>query len=912
MRNILLLLGIAVLSASTFAQQVTQGSLFAYGADGTAIDSVPLKHTAVKAEISGFLARVRVTQEFENTFAIPIEAIYTFPLSQNSAVDEMTMTIGERVIRGTIMKREEAREVYEEARSSGKRAALLDQQRPNIFTQAVANIMPGEKILIEISYVETLKYEDGSYEFVFPMTVGPRYIPGSVADAAKISPPIAEARAGHDISVEVNINAGVPIEAIRSTLHKIEQVNINPSNAKVTLAESAVIPNRDLIIEYDVTGKRIEDAVIAHRGENGGFFTMILQPPDKIAIEDRTPKEIVFVLDTSGSMSGFPIEKAKEAMQMSLDGLYPEDMFNLITFAGDTHILFDEPVPATRANLDAAKQFLASRTGGGGTEMMKAVSAALKPSASQTHLRIVCFMTDGFIGNEKDIIAEIMKYSNARVFSFGIGDSVNRYLLDKMAEAGRGDVEYVTLEDKGSEAAKRFYERVRTPILTNISIDWNGLPVADVYPKTIPDLFSAKPVVIHGRYSHGTKGVIKLRGTIAGSPYVREIAIDLPEQEPRNDSLASLWARTRIDDLTNSVLKEGTASDTERADANNLITQIGLEFSLLTEFTSFVAVEEQPVNYNGDPKTIEVPVELPEGSAAADSPFRRLQVMTALSRPAQANYRATGSGSGGGGGGIPQGTNFTSTLSVKPGVRPENKSGGFAIDGSSGSETSFTIDGQEVVNFRNGGLNSTPTVKGRTKNLPLPEFTAAAKAANANGVVRVRVLIDESGNVIVAKTLSGHQLLRPASEAAALASKFEPVKIGDKAVRVRGILSYKFGKTKVEGVKVEDMTTMRTAAEKRAYLRGKKFHVWLYAVMERLSANIAEPTPNESTFVSGGKAAVEVTLSANNSAVIGRLRAVGFETQETNGNTLIGKIPIDRLAELADIDEVQLVIPHLR
>jgi hypothetical protein len=232
MRRVFLLLAIALFNFAVFGQDTTQGTLYALNKKGVDLGACPLKNTTVKADISGFVARVRVTQEFENSFAQPIEAVYTFPLSQNGAVDEMTMTVGERIVRGKIMKREEARKVYETAKAEGRTASLLDQERPNIFTQAVANIMPGEKVLIEISYVETLKYEDGVYEFVFPMTVGPRYIPGSVTDAAKIKPPVAESRPGHDISIEVNLNAGVPVEEIRSTSHQIEQINISPSNAK--------------------------------------------------------------------------------------------------------------------------------------------------------------------------------------------------------------------------------------------------------------------------------------------------------------------------------------------------------------------------------------------------------------------------------------------------------------------------------------------------------------------------------------------------------------------------------------------------------------------------------------------------------------------------------------------------------
>lgn len=344
MRRIFILLVVLVCSAAAFGQNATQGSLFAADRKGNDLGPCPLKTTAVKTDISGFIARVTVRQEFENNFASPIEAVYVFPLSQNGAVDRMTMTVGTRTISGKIMKREDARQVYETAKSEGKVAALLDQERPNIFTQSVANIMPGETVIVEISYVETLKYENGGYEFVFPMTVAPRYIPGGVKDATKISPPVARSRAGHDISIEVDLNAGVPVEEVRSTSHQIVSLNKTASESRVTLRKEKVIPNKDFILRYDVTGKRIEDAVLTHRDARGGFFTLLLQPPDKIATEDRTPKEIVFVLDTSGSMDGFPIEKAKEAMRLSLDGLYPEDTFNLITFAGDTEILFDKPV----------------------------------------------------------------------------------------------------------------------------------------------------------------------------------------------------------------------------------------------------------------------------------------------------------------------------------------------------------------------------------------------------------------------------------------------------------------------------------------------------------------------------------------------------------------------------------------
>ncbi|MEO6334290.1 MAG: VIT and VWA domain-containing protein, partial [Pyrinomonadaceae bacterium] len=616
MSRALFLLLVLVCAGATLGQRAgepatTRGLLIAYDSKGKPQGDCPLKNTSVKTDISGFIARVRVRQEFENPYSEPIEAIYTFPLSQNGAVDDMTMTIGTRVIRGKIMKREEARAIYETAKGEGKAASILDQERPNIFTQSVANIMPGEKIAVEISYVETLTYEDGAYEFVFPMTIGPRYNPSSVTDAAKVAPIYAAGRPGHDISIEINLNAGVPIEEIRSTSHDIQQLNFNPASSKITLRDQATIPNKDFILRYDVTGKRIEDAVLATRDARGGFFTMLLQPPDTFTSENITPKEIVFVLDTSGSMSGFPIEKAKEAMRMSLDGLNPQDTFNLITFAGDTRILFGEPVAPTQANIDRARQFLDDQVGDGGTEMMKAVKAALDPTDATDHIRVVCFMTDGFIGNEDEIIAEIQKHPKARVFSFGIGSSVNRFLLDKMAEAGNGEVEYVSLEDDGSKAAKKFYERVRTPLLTDISIDWNGLPVADVYPSKLPDLFSAKPVIVIGRYSGTATGSIRLKGRVAGKEYSREIAISLPEKESENGAIATLWARNRVATLTMEKLRANNSTSAEQFD--KLVADLGLEFRLLTSFTSFVAVEDRIINQNGSPVTVAVPVAVPAG-----------------------------------------------------------------------------------------------------------------------------------------------------------------------------------------------------------------------------------------------------------------------------------------------------------
>ena len=719
----LTLLTVATTAAAQTRQ--TSGSLMALDAEGKAKAMCPLKHTDVNAEISGFISRVVVTQHFQNPLKEKIEAVYMFPLPQNAAVDDMTMIIGERTVRGKILPREEARAAYEAAKSSGRVAGLLDQERPNIFTQAVANILPGEQVKITISYVETLSYVNGAYEFVFPMVVGPRYLPGTERvfgsqggvdndpAVSRIAPKNLSAgtRSGHDISLAVALDAGLIIDNLSSKTHLVDIERPDIRSARLRLKENATIPNKDFILRYDVGTQAIQDAVLTHRSDKGGFFTMILQPPDRITVADVTPKELVFVLDTSGSMHGFPIDKAKETMRLALDNLNPTDTFNLITFAGDTSILFPEPVPATRENLRKAQAFLTSYKGEGGTEMMKAIEAALKPSDDQSHVRVVCFMTDGYVGNEMEIIAEVQKHPNARVFAFGIGESVNRFLLDKMAEAGRGEVEYVGLNDDGSAAVRRFHERVRNPLLTDISIDWNGLPVADVYPQRIPDLFSAKPLVVTGRYTGSGRATIRLKGKMAGNDFVREIPVELPETMALHDVLASLWARARVDDLMGQDY-EGAQQDKMRGDLKDTITQLGIEYRLMTQFTSFVAVEEIVVTDGGQPRRIDVPIESPAG----------------INMPGDATLQDTGS------------NGFIAQFWVgRRKTRKVRANGGYILSGPVGGQPVNGIVSTSTVSAGPGGAGS-GTVKSRNAQAggdfglltnvpaPTPELSEADKA----------------------------------------------------------------------------------------------------------------------------------------------------------------------------------------
>jgi Ca-activated chloride channel family protein len=681
---------VCLLSISTAPQAlaqgtVTEGQLLAVGADGIASRPCPLKHTGVKAEISAFLARVTVTQQFQNPFPDKIEAVYTFPLPQAAAVDDMTIVIGERTVKGKIMKREEAQATYDAAKARGQTAALLHQQRPNIFTQAVANILPGQQINVTISYVETLKYDEGSYEWHFPMVVGERYIPADTAepapatnqadaqpvdngspqvpDAEAISPPVMPKgmRAGHDISIEVKIDAGVPLIGLQSATHEIEALQPGTGKAMVRLKDQATIPNKDFIVKYDVAGSKIEDALLFHRSNHDGYFTFILQPPERVTVADVTPKELVFVLDTSGSMSGFPIEKAKETMMLALNGLYPQDTFNVILFSGDTKILFSEPKPATPENINKAKEVISGTRSYGGTEMMKAIRAALDPSDQSDHVRIACFMTDGQVGDDMKIIAEVKKHPNARVFAMGFGDSPNRFLLDKITEYGRGEVEYVTENGDAKSAAERFHERVRNPLLTDVVIDWGGLAISDVYPKKIPDLFSAKPVVLSGRYATGGRGVIRLKGVMSGREFVREIPVELPERETQHDVLDTLWARRKVDDLMGDDMA-GAQGGNMRSELKTEIVNLGLAHRMMTQFTSFVAVDEQSTADAITPRTIQVPVE----STSADAPRNSVPIGLSTLRP--------------GVGGIPSGVSATVTVTAEPMTQTANATFGTTIE----------------------------------------------------------------------------------------------------------------------------------------------------------------------------------------------------------------------------------------
>ena len=584
---------------------------------------LPLKHTDVKGQISGYIATVDVTQQFHNPYDEKIEAVYVFPLPQNAAINEFIMTIGERRIRGIIRERQEAEKIYQEARSQGHVASLLTQERPNIFTQKVANIEPGREIDINIKYFNTLAYVDGWYEFVFPMVVGPRFNPPGYTDGVGavargkdgISGQKTEVqylkpgeRSGHDISLAVDIDAGVAIEEATCSSHVIAKSAATPEKLSVKLSSLDSIPNKDFVLRYKVAGKTVKSALVTHRDQRGGFFTLMLYPPDNLSYLKRAPMEMIFVLDCSGSMNGKPIAKAKQAITRALKKLQPGDTFQIIRFSNNASQLGPNPVPATDENICKGLAYVELLEGGGGTMMIEGIKAALDFAHDPQRFRLVSFMTDGYIGNETEILAAIAQRLGAsRIFSFGVGSSVNRYLLNRMAKLGRGAVAYMGLDDSAGEVVDLFYDRISHPALTDVEIDWGGMQVTDMYPGRIPDLFVGRPVILTGRFKGGSSTTIHVKGNVGDMTQDIAIAVNFDDSAANHSGIACVWARKKIETLGSQA-----AYDTN-PDLPGEIKQVALEYGLMSAYTSFIAVDSSRKTAGDHGITVAVPVPVPDG-----------------------------------------------------------------------------------------------------------------------------------------------------------------------------------------------------------------------------------------------------------------------------------------------------------
>ncbi|MDH3641588.1 MAG: VIT and VWA domain-containing protein [Gammaproteobacteria bacterium] len=590
--------------------------------DRAGLVPLPLKHTAVDASISGYISTVNVRQQFQNPFDEKIEAVYMFPLPEKAAVSEFLMIIGERRIRGILREKEEAKAIYEEARRQGYQASLLVQRRPNIFEQKVANIEPGKGIDVDIKYFHTLAYQDGWYSFVFPTVVGPRYNPPhskdpihAVANGERTQPGGGTAarylrpaeRSAHDISINVDINAGVTIEDVRSS-HRISTSHHGAETTRVQLANHTTIPNRDFVLEFQVAGERMKSKLLTHvdPGSGQGYFTLMMYPPADFERIGRQPMEMVFVLDCSGSMRGRPLTQAKNAVRAALDHLQPEDTFQIIRFSDNASQFGRTPVAATRQNIADARGYLKLLRGTGGTHVLQGVRTALDFPHDPKRLRFVTFMTDGYIGNEAEIIEAVHSgIGDSRIFSFGVGSSVNRYLMERMAKEGRGAVAYLSPSDSARKIMASFFERISHPALTDIQIDWGGMNVADVYPARTPDVFVGRPVVITGKYLGAPDDVI-VRGLRDSEQHSFRIAAGRVGQ---NASISKVWARLKIADLGDRQAWESDPYDELASEIRNT----ALEHQLMSAYTSFVAVDASRRTEGRRGTTVHQGVPVPHG-----------------------------------------------------------------------------------------------------------------------------------------------------------------------------------------------------------------------------------------------------------------------------------------------------------
>lgn len=621
--------------------------LAALGADGKPIGQCPLSHTSMDAKLSGYVARVNVTQVFTNPYKERIEAVYSFPLSDDSAVDDMTIKIGNRTIKGEVKTKEAARQIYENAKNTGHTAALLNQERTNIFTQHVANIDPGKSIVVELSYVELLKFEDGKYTFAMPTTIGPRFFPGTRPDTntnnnstngdstpvtvaagtpgadespvsasaslsqvlsganlaiggafpqARIEPAIAS----QNLSINVDVNAGMPIKNISSKLFPIMVDKQSSNHSVVSLQKSQNYPNKDFVLTYELENPNaLKSGYLAYRDDTAkdkdGYATFMLLPPAKVTPANAAPKEMIFLIDCSGSQSGRPIEKAKETLHYIVNHMNPNDTFQILAFNEEVATLAERPIGANMAGKLQAHNFINRLNATGGTWMGPAVERVLqqqgKADDDLKRLRIVTFMTDGYVGNDVEIMSMVQKdRKDSRWFTFGTGDSVNRSLIDNVARLGGGETDYVLLNSSAEEVGKKFYSRIASPALTDVKLKTEGIELYDVYPGTVSDVWANKPLYFTARYRGAGQGRVMLTGYANGRPYQQTLAVTLPMRDTTNSAIEKVWSRQKIDHLTDQDLT-GLSNGQVNPAIRKAITKVALDHKLMSDFTSFVAVD---------------------------------------------------------------------------------------------------------------------------------------------------------------------------------------------------------------------------------------------------------------------------------------------------------------------------------
>ena len=615
---------------------MTSGALLFKAKEKGRYIQAPALATDVDIDVTGPIARTRVTQRFENPSDGWVEGIYVFPLPEKAAIDTLRMMIGNRVIEGQIKERQEARQIYERAREAGQRASLMEQERPNVFTNSVANIGPGETIVVQIEYQETVRQDEGIFSLRFPMVVAPRYNPmprihmvdfqtgpqggggqdgwGHVSDPVpdrdRIEPPVLHPKLGktNPVSLTVSLDAGFPLGDIKSPHHQIRIAPNGERRATLTLAEGEVPADKDFELTWTpAAGNTPTAALFRERVEGEDYLLVMVTPPYGDTAPESRPREAIFVIDNSGSMAGQSMPQAKASLLLALDGLKPNDRFNVIRFDNTMEQLFPAPVPADAGHIAEARRFVERLEADGGTEMLPALKAALQDATprDKTHVRQIIFLTDGAIGNEDQLFAEIAAHlGRSRLFTVGIGSAPNSFFMRRAAELGRGTFTHIGEEAQVAEQMKVLFEKLEHPVMTDLKAVWPNGMVTEAWPNPLPDLYKGEPVLLSARTSVAT-GTLNIVGTLKGQPWEVRLPLDAAEDRP---GVGKLWARNKIAAL------EAERYANHEADPDKEILAVSLEHHLVSRLTSLVAVDVTPARPHGEPLSQrDVPLNLPEG-----------------------------------------------------------------------------------------------------------------------------------------------------------------------------------------------------------------------------------------------------------------------------------------------------------
>ncbi len=583
----------------------------------TTVDQMPLKSTSAEAHISGVIADVTVRQTYCNEGDSVLEAIYVFPASTRAAVHYMQMSVGNRILIAQIREKEEAREIYEQAKEEGKTVSLLEQERPNVFKMSVGNILPGDSIEVEMQYTELLVPVEGEYEFAYPTVVGPRYVSPSQDGESWTETPYQHEGEDplYDFHFDICINAGMAIKDVYSPSHP--DMRFSGKTNQTACASENLKGNKDVVVKYCLSGSQIESGLLTYEGEEENFFLAMFQPPKNPQEYMVPPREYVFIMDVSGSMRGFPLDVSKALLTDLVGGLRAEDRFNLVFFAGGNYVLSPTSLTATPANIELAIQAINNKTGGGGTELLSALNTALSLPGTEDFARSFIIATDGYVSVEKQSFDLIRRnLGNANFFAFGIGSSCNRYIIEGIAHVGMGEPFVLLNQEEAEASANRFRKYIEYPVLTNIEVEIDNFATYDVEPPAIPDIFAERPVILFGKYSGSLNGRIHISGLSGSQFYTDELYIARFQADPDNSALKYLWARYKIqllDDYAGVPSGDWYTENEYKDSIKNVITELGLKYNLLTQYTSFVAVDSVVRTDSGAAVTVKQPLPMPEG-----------------------------------------------------------------------------------------------------------------------------------------------------------------------------------------------------------------------------------------------------------------------------------------------------------